>query len=192
MVLKNNSFYKVAIIGSDECTLCSDKVLVYKEICKELGYELSKRNVILFSGGDMGIGFFVLESFTKNGGLSIVFCPEYKCKYDNLDNNIPLYTGLGYGIREIVMLRSADAVISLSGGAGTLGELANAYSLHLPIYTLEGTDGWTKTCSEKGFDIKKKTEIKVCKDCKSLVSILLKDLDKKNCIRSLLQNVSKK
>jgi uncharacterized protein (TIGR00725 family) len=47
------------------------------------------------------------------------------------------------GGREFVLVNSCDAIISVSGGSGTLTELAVAYQSGIPIVCLTGFGGWS-------------------------------------------------
>lgn len=40
-------------------------------------------------------------------------------------------------------MNSCDAIITLSGGSGTLTEIAMAYQLDIPIIAIKGCGGWS-------------------------------------------------
>lgn len=91
---------------------------------------------------------------------------------------IPVYTGVGYGIRDVLMLRTVDAVVSLAGGAGTLNELANAYHLYKPIITLKNSGGWTEKLEDTYIDSRKKMKIISCNTLDELIQTLLYEMNK--------------
>lgn len=189
-----NSFYRIAIIGSDEATIDEDKCNSLKSNCEKLGEILSNYNVVVFCGGDFGVAYYVVKSFSDKGGLSVSFFPEMNNKYKDLANVIPVCTGLGYGIREIVMLRSVEAVITLSGGAGTLAEIANAYHLGIPIFTLRNSGGWSEKLCEGYIDKRAKTQMIVAETYEELVENLIKKCKinrKYICINNMIEKGKK-
>jgi uncharacterized protein (TIGR00725 family) len=63
-------------------------------------------------------------------------------------------------MRNTLTVRAADAVIMISGGIGTLIELAVAYELK-PTVILEGTGGWSSRMREVAFEGKHLDEAKI-------------------------------
>ena len=61
---------------------------------------------------------------------------------DEVDIIIPCGLERGGG-REMVLALACDAVISISGGSGTLTELAIAYQAGIPTIALTGYCGWS-------------------------------------------------
>lgn len=150
-----NDSYRVAVIGSDEDNLSDiEKERLYP-LCISFGKKLADNNCVVFTGGDRGIGLKVLQGVCENGGMTVVFFPGQENTLPMDVVKIPIYTGVGYGIRDILMLRTVDDVVSLAGGAGTLNELANAYHLYKPIITLKNSGGWTERIEDTYIDSKK-------------------------------------
>lgn len=48
-----------------------------------------------------------------------------------------------WGGRELVLVSSCDAIITLGGGSGTLNEMTIAYQKKIPIVCMRWTGGWT-------------------------------------------------
>ena len=75
----------------------------------------------------------------------------YKLPLDYLD--LIIYTGFGYSGRDILLTRSADAVICGCGRVGTIHEFTVAFEEGKPIGIFEGpweTDTELKEIIEKG------------------------------------------
>ena len=51
---------------------------------------------------------------------------------------------------------SCDVIIAISGGSGTLTEMAIAYQAGIPIITVDKFGGWAKKLSNKFFDQRKR------------------------------------
>lgn len=63
------------------------------------------------------------------------------------------------GGREFVLVHSCDVVIMLSGGAGTLTEVAIAYQMNTPIVALAGTGGWADKLAGEYMDVRQRVKI---------------------------------
>lgn len=72
-------------------------------------------------------------------------------KENNTD--IIICTGMDRGGgREFVLVNSCDAIIAISGGSGTLTELAIAYQSDIPMIVINGTGGWSDKLSNTFLD----------------------------------------
>jgi len=81
---------------------------------------------------------------------------------DIYDNNadIIIVTGIERGGgREFVLVNSCDAIISISGGSGTLTEMAIAYQSDIPMISIKGTGGWSDKMADKYFDRRKRRKV---------------------------------
>ena len=56
------------------------------------------------------------------------------------------------GGRETVLVTGCDVVIAISGGSGTLTELAIAYQADIPMVALKGYGGWADTLADGYID----------------------------------------
>jgi uncharacterized protein (TIGR00725 family) len=64
--------------------------------------------------------------------------------HDKENTDILIVSGLERGGgRELVLVNSCDAIITISGGSGTLTELAIAYQLDIPMISVVGSGGWS-------------------------------------------------
>ncbi|MDO8659909.1 MAG: LOG family protein [Candidatus Parcubacteria bacterium] len=121
---------KVAIIGSSRYDEIDD---VHKKIAYDAGKAIADSGCILLTGGGKGVSEFAANGAIENGGLCIGISPadNYKNHVDVFKNpalifDALIFTGFGYKGRNVVLVRSCDAVIALNGGVGTLNELTIA------------------------------------------------------------------
>ncbi len=97
----------------------------------------------------------------KAGGLTVgVTYGKGKRVYDNQFTDVVVATGIERGGgREFVLVNSCDVIISVSGGSGTLTELAIAYQSNIPMIAIRGTGGWSDKMSDKFFDDRKRLKV---------------------------------
>jgi uncharacterized protein (TIGR00725 family) len=137
--------YKICVSGTAEGEMCSKDV---KKLIEQVGEEIVKQKGVLVTGATCGAPFFATTGAKRAGGFSIGISPagselehvkKYKLPIDNFD--IIIYTGFGYSGRNLLLTRSADAVIIVSGRMGTLNEFTVAFEDDKPIGVLTGSGG---------------------------------------------------
>jgi len=70
------------------------------------------------------------------GGMTVGILPGTSRSQANPYVDVPVVTGLGEA-RNAIIVRSADAVIAISGGYGTLSEIGLARKMGRPVVGLE-------------------------------------------------------
>ena len=166
---------KICISGAAETGHCGLDAL---EKAKELGREIARQGAVLVSGATTGFPLWVSMGAKEAGGMSIGFSPAssekehvetYKLPLDYMD--LIIYTGFGYSGRDLLLTRSADAVICGCGRVGTIHEFTIAFEDDKPIGIFEGPWEMGKELEEiiaKGHRPNEK--IAVGTDAKKLVS----------------------
>ncbi|MDH3324376.1 MAG: LOG family protein, partial [Candidatus Peregrinibacteria bacterium] len=145
--------------------------------------EIAKSGSILVNGACPGLPDEAALGAKEAGGRTFGISPaisvtahlqKYKSPIQHYDSF--LFTGLGLMMRDIVNIRSSDAVIFLPGGTGTLNEFTVAYDEGKPIGVLTGHDGCADHIEEiLGFCHRKVTKRMVLSDDpKYLVKKLIK------------------
>lgn len=131
----------IAVIGGSTCT---DEVAALAE---EVGRELALHGAVVVCGGLYGVMEAVCKGAKSAGGLTVGILPGDNRAEANSYVDIPIVTGIGYA-RNILVVRSAHAVIAIDGAFGTLSEIAHALSLDIPVvglgtweFSLDGKEG---------------------------------------------------
>lgn len=84
------------------------------------------------------------------------------------------------GGRETTLVLSCDAIIALSGGSGTLTEIAIAYQANIPIIVLSKTGGWSEKLGGTYLDQRKRIKILEADTPKEAVDFALKEISTMN------------
>ena len=142
---KNNLKYKICVSGAAETGHCG--VDAFK-IGEELGREIIRHNGVLVDGATTGFPYWAARGAKSAGGIVIGLSPAaseaahiktYRLPTDYHD--LIVYTGFEYSGRNLLLTRSADAIITICGRMGTLNEFTIAFEDNKPIGVLEGTGG---------------------------------------------------
>lgn len=114
----------------------------------EVGYQIAKNGAVLVTGATIGIPEWSTRGAKAGKGFSIGISPaashrEHVKKYHLPTSNMDMimYTGFEYSGRNLLLVRSSDAVIEICGRIGTLNEFTIAFEDKKPIGVLLGTGG---------------------------------------------------
>jgi uncharacterized protein (TIGR00725 family) len=77
------------------------------------------------------------------------------------------------GGRETVLVTSCDGIVSISGGSGTLTEMAIAYQANRPIVALQGTGGWSDKLAGQYIDARNRILVEAAKNPKEAVDLII-------------------
>ena len=134
---------KIGVSGAAETGYCG---LDAFEKAKEVGREIAKQGGIITTGATTGFPMYAAMGAKDECGFSIGFSPAaterehvelYKLPLDYMD--VIVYTGFGYSGRDLLLVRSSDALVVGCGRIGTLNEFSVAFEDRRPIGVLEGS-----------------------------------------------------
>ncbi len=132
----------IAVIGNSKASAQEIK------LAETLGREIAKSGSILVCGGLDGVMEAACRGAVSENGLTVGILPGTDRKDANQYVKIPIVTGIGYA-RNIIVVKSAQAVIAVGGGYGTLTEIGYALKNGIPVIGL-GT--WKLSSKEKTDD----------------------------------------
>lgn len=164
---------RIAVIGQSGSI--SEKV---KEIAEEVGKEIALHGAVLLTGGRDGVMEAASKGAKSKGGLVVGILPGDTTDIANDYIDVPITTGLSFDYRSLILIHSADVIIMIAGGNGTLGELSAAYLNNKPVVVIETTGGWATKVKEvvydgKYLDQRKSTEINFSETGKAAVELAL-------------------
>jgi uncharacterized protein (TIGR00725 family) len=146
-----NGPYQLCVSGAAKGTTVTHAYT----LAEAAGRRVGELGHILISGATSGLPNYAAGAAKKAGGVSIGFSPAtsrrehlktYRLPVANYDG--VLYTGFGYTGRDLLLVRSADAVITIGGRIGTLQEFAVAFEEKTPIGIVVGSGGITDAIKE--------------------------------------------
>ena len=120
----------IAVIGTRQPSLEEAK------LAEEVGRELAKNGAVLICGGLGGVMENACRGACAEGGLTIGVLPGDDSKSANPYVQIPIVTGVGYA-RNVIIVKSAQAIIAVGGSYGTLTEIGYALDSRKPVIGLK-------------------------------------------------------
>jgi uncharacterized protein (TIGR00725 family) len=122
------NFY-IGVIGSRE----------YNKITAETAYKtgrlIAQEKWILICGGMGGIMEYSSKGAYENNGISVGILPENTRKNCSRYLSYSIVTGLGEA-RNSIVVKSCNALISISGSFGTLSEISFAKLYGIPVVSI--------------------------------------------------------
>ncbi|MCL2140489.1 MAG: TIGR00725 family protein [Dehalococcoidia bacterium] len=120
----------IAVIGGSQAS--ANELL----LAEQVGREIARAGAILVCGGLTGVMEAACKGAFQEGGLTIGILPGDSRLQANEYVKIPIVTGIGYA-RNVAVVKTAQAVISVGGSYGTLSEIGYALGSGLPVIGLE-------------------------------------------------------
>ena len=122
----------IAVAGPGEGAGARDR-----ELARQVGRELARAGAVLLCGGLGGVMAAACEGAASGGGTAVGLLPGSDRSAGNPYLSVALATGLGE-LRNGLLVRAADAVITIGGSWGTLSEIALAIRTGRPVIALGG------------------------------------------------------
>ena len=119
----------VAVVGDGQC---APKVAALAE---EVGALLASRGCTVVCGGLGGVMEAACRGAKSSGGMTIGILPGNSRSAASPFVDVPIVTGLGEA-RNVLVVKTAQAVIAVGGMYGTLSEIALALKLNIPVVGL--------------------------------------------------------
>jgi len=120
--------------GRDDCPE------IAAQAAYQVGLEVARAGAVLITGGLGGVMEASSKGAKEGGGFVIGIIPQDEKNAANKFCDAVIATGIGFA-RDFLTAYSADAIIVVGGGAGTVIEVAAAYQKRIPIVAMKGTGG---------------------------------------------------
>ena len=176
--------FKICVSGAAEGDSLNPETLKKSEA---VGEAIAKEDAVLVTGATTGIPHHAAKGAKKAGGISIGFSPA-STRFDHMKRyqlpvnymDLIVYTGFGYAGRNLILTRSADAVIIIGGRIGTLNEFTVAFEDRKTIGIFEDSGG-------SADEIEEITRIAHKHECR-----VLYDPDPKKLVKGLISDLKEK
>ena len=113
-----------------------------------LGRRLAEAGAVVVCGGGPGVMEAACRGARSAGGTTVGLLPGLDRGEGNPHLSVALPTGLGQG-RNLLLVRSSDALVAVGGGFGTLSEIALALRTGTPVV---GLDTWSLQLDSRTVD----------------------------------------
>jgi uncharacterized protein (TIGR00725 family) len=120
----------IAVIGAGQCDSS-----IY-QLAVEVGEEIGRKGAVLVCGGLGGVMEAAAKGAATVGGLTVGILPGPSTRSANPHIKIPVATDMGQA-RNVIIAHTADALVAVAGGAGTLSEIGHALKIGKPVVGLQ-------------------------------------------------------
>ncbi len=147
-----------------------------EELCLELGRRAIDAGFRIASGGLGGVmeavsrGAHQSERWREGDVVGII--PGYDGSEANPSVDIAIATGLGFA-RNLLVVATADVVVAVGGGSGTLSEMALGWQLGKPIIGLAAAKGWSAKLAGQALDGREREPVRAAETAEQAVALAL-------------------
>ena len=136
--------YSICISGA----AAGDTVQGARVMAERLGVAVAQSGHILTTGATVGLPLYAAKGAINAGGRSIGFSPAASLREHVNKYRLPIgfydfvnFTGMHYVGRDVFLVQSSDAVITVGGRFGSLHEFTTALESRMPCGVLLGSGG---------------------------------------------------
>lgn len=119
----------IGVIGAGSCSA------EITRLAEQVGREIARRGAILICGGLGGVMTGAARGAKEAGGATVGILPGGDVRAANPFIDFAVATSMGQA-RNAIIVQTAAALIAVSGGYGTLSEIAFALKLQKPVVAL--------------------------------------------------------
>jgi len=159
---------QILIIGNND-NGCTPEL---EKIAYDAGKEVAQSNSVLITGGLGGVMKAASHGAKDGGGLTIGIIPQDDSSHANEFCDIVIPSGMGLS-RDFLNALSADGVIVVGGGSGTLSEICAAYMYKKPIATIKNSGGMATKYADQFLDHRENVKIMGFDSSKDAVDYIL-------------------
>lgn len=155
----------------------------------ELGLQVAKNGHVVTTGATVGLPLYAARGAKDAGGMSIGFSPAASLRDHVHRYRLPIgyfdyvnFTGMNYIGRDIHLVLSSEALITVGGRMGSLHEFTTALEAHMPCGVLLGSGGLADQIPEllKDLEEPKGSRVYFDTDPERLVKKIIDVLDEEN------------
>ena len=145
---------QILIIGNND-NGCTPEI---EKIAYDAGKHVAESNSVLITGGLGGVMKAASHGAKDANGLTIGIIPQDDSSLANEYCDIVIPSGMGLS-RDFLNALSADGVIVVGGGSGTLSEICAAYMYKKPIATIKNSGGMATKYADQYLDHRENVKI---------------------------------
>jgi uncharacterized protein (TIGR00725 family) len=119
----------IGVIGEGRCS-----ARVARD-AERVGAAIARAGAVLLCGGRRGVMEAAARGAARAGGCVVGILPGFSRRDANRWVTLPIVTGMDQA-RNVILVRSCDAIVAVGGMYGTLTEIALALKLGVPVVGL--------------------------------------------------------
>jgi uncharacterized protein (TIGR00725 family) len=148
--------FQIAVVGYNG-DRCSDEA---RKLAYETGKEIANAGAVLVCGGLGGVMEAACMGAKDAGGVTIGIIPQDDFSHANKYCDIVVCSTIGFA-RDFIVATSADGIIAVGGGVGTLIELSIGYMMKKPMVAVAGSGGIADIYGGKFLDERRRVQIEI-------------------------------
>ena len=145
---------QILVIGNND-NGCTEE---HQKIAYDVGVEIARSGSVLITGGLGGVMNAASLGAHDAGGTTVGIIPQDDASAANPYCDIVIPTGMGL-TRDFLNALSADGIVIVGGGSGTLSEICAAYMHKKPMVAVRNLEGTVTQFIDGYLDHRKNVKI---------------------------------
>ena len=171
--MRSGRMRQILVIGHSEGRHCTG---LHEDAAYRAGLEIARSGSVLLTGGLGGVMGAASRGARAGGGLAVGIIPHDAHLHANDACDIVIPTGMGL-TRDFVNALSADGVVVIGGGAGTLSEMCAAYMHRRPMVAVRGTGGTADAYAGRHIDERRTVRVEAADSPAEAVRLIVSLID---------------
>ena len=163
---------QILVIGNND-NGCTPEI---EKLAYEVGSAVAKSDSVLITGGLGGVMRAACHGAQDAGGITVGIIPQDDSSHANDFCDIVIPSGMGL-MRDFLNTHSADGVIVVGGGSGTLSEICAAYMYKKPIVALKNSGGTATKYADEYLDHRKNVKIVGVENPQQAIKYILEQIN---------------
>ena len=159
---------QILVIGNND-NGCTPEL---EKLAYETGAEIARSGSVLITGGLGGVMKSASHGAHDAGGLTVGIIPQDDPSFANEFCDIVIPSGMGL-TRDFLNALSADGIILIGGGSGTLSEACAAYMHKKPMVAIKNSGGTASKYADQYLDHRENIKIIGVDGPKEAVKLIL-------------------
>jgi len=163
---------QILVIGNND-NGCTPEL---EKLAYDVGSEVAQSNSVLITGGLGGVMRAACRGAQESGGTTVGIIPQDVPSHANEFCDIVIPSGMGL-TRDFLNALSADGVIVIGGGSGTLSEICASYMHKKPIVALKNSGGIASKYADTYLDHRKNVKIIGVETSQQAIKCILENIN---------------
>lgn len=172
--------FQIGVMGSAADLKYSDEI---QKIAERLGEIIAEKGHIVIYGAEKdydSLSTAAARGAKRKGGITVGVTYGKGMDIWDKENNTDIIIATGLergGGREFVLVNSCDAIIAVSGGSGTLTEVAIAYQSNIPMVVIKNTGGWSEKLADTYIDGRERRKTLGAETPEEAIEVALQEIE---------------
>jgi uncharacterized protein (TIGR00725 family) len=141
------------------------------DIAYEIGKYIARNQWVLITGGRGGVMEAACRGAAEENGITVSIVPSDNFNEANPYSTIVIPTGIGFA-RNYTNALSADVIVAVGGGSGTLCEMSYGWQYQKPMIACSFVEGYSREFAGRKMDYRNQQPVLKAESLEDVLRLL--------------------